>query len=159
MLEIIIIVFALAGFSLYRVYSSSDAAKDKAENMQAGNDFLAANKTVAGVITTESGLQYQVLQVGSGTVHPTAKDRVKVDYEGTFIDGHIFDSSIKRGRPAQFGVSNVIKGWTEGLQLMVVGEKCRFYIPAKLAYGNRWAGQIPPGSSLIFEVELLAINP
>ena len=107
---------------------------------------------------TESGLQYTVLHEGTGSVHPRAKDEVKVSYEGRFIDGRIFDSSIKRGKPAKFGLNKVIKGWTEGLQLMVVGEKVRFFVPAGLGYGNRWTGSIPPGATLIFDVELLAIS-
>ena len=128
------------------------------ENAQVGADYLEANSKVEGVKSTASGLQYQVLTEGAGTVNPAATDRVKVHYHGTLIDGVVFDSSVDRGEPIEFGLSQVIKGWTEGLQLMVVGEKTRFVIPSELAYGNRKSGAIGPGSVLIFEVELLGIN-
>lgn len=128
------------------------------QNRQAGATMLEENKKVVGVKTTESGLQYEVLTEGTGTVHPTATDRVKVHYHGTLIDGTVFDSSVDRGESISFGLNQVIAGWTEGLQLMVVGEKTRFTIPSELAYGNRAAGKIPPGSVLIFDVELLGIN-
>lgn len=127
-------------------------------NIQQGADFLLENKTAEGVKTTESGLQYKVLTEGTGTEHPTGGSRVKVHYHGTLTDGTVFDSSVDRGEPIEFGLNQVIKGWTEGLQLMVVGEKTRLYIPANLAYGNSPAGIIPPGSALIFDVELLAIS-
>ena len=107
---------------------------------------------------TESGLQYLQLQEGTGNDHPGAKTKVLAHYHGTLIDGTIFDSSVDRGQPLDFGLNQVIRGWTEGLQLMVVGEKMRLFIPSKLAYGNRPAGSIPGGSVLIFEVELIAIN-
>jgi peptidylprolyl isomerase len=155
---IIAIILALILLSVYRVYKSSDMAQNNAEHKQASIDFMVANADKEDVETTQSGLQHTLLQAGTGSVHPTAKDKVQVHYEGTFIDGRIFDSSVKRGKPTTFGLNQVIKGWTEGLQLMVVGEKRRFYIPAKLGYGNRWTGNIPPGSTLIFDVELLAIN-
>lgn len=159
MFEIIITIFvALIMLSIYRVYRSSDMAQDTAKIKQESIEFLATNLVKDDVEVTESGLQYTLLQEGTGNVHPSAKDQVKVHYEGTFIDGRIFDSSIKRGRPTTFGLNQVIKGWTEGLQLMVVGEKRRFYIPPNLAYGNRWSGNIPPFSTLIFDVELLAIK-
>jgi len=100
-----------------------------------------------------------VLKEGTGTKHPLAADRVKVHYEGKLLDGTVFDSSVKRGKPISFGLNQVIKGWTEGVQLMVVGEKTRFFIPADMAYGNKGAGNdIPGGSTLIFEVDLLGIN-
>lgn len=142
---------------LYTQYTSKNKTS-AAENGQKGDEFLAANSQVEGVIQTESGLQYQVLQKGTGTVHPAATDRVKVHYHGTLIDGTVFDSSVDRGEPISFGLNQVIKGWTEGVQLMVVGEKTRFVIPSNLAYGNRSAGAIGPGSVLVFEVELLGIN-
>jgi len=111
------------------------------------------------VMTTASGLQYMVLQVGSGSEHPSATDRVKVHYEGKLLDGTVFDSSVKRGKPISFALNQVIKGWTEGVQLMVVGEATRFFIPAEMAYGDKGAGgDIPGGSTLIFDVELLGIN-
>ena len=155
---VITIFIVLVSVSFYRAYITSGVSKLNAESKQDGIDFLALNRFKEGVKVTESGLQYTVLHEGTGSIHPKAKDEVKVNYEGTFIDGRIFDSSIKRGRPAKFGLNNVIKGWTEGLQLMVVGEKVRFFVPAGLGYGNRWTGSIPPGSTLIFDVELLAIS-
>ncbi|MGL4979346.1 MAG: FKBP-type peptidyl-prolyl cis-trans isomerase, partial [Plesiomonas sp.] len=129
-----------------------------AENRQAGIDFLAQNKVKPGVMTTDSGLQYQVLQAGTGTEHPTATDTVTVHYHGTLIDGTVFDSSVERGEPIALPLNRVIKGWTEGIPLMVVGEKTRFFIPNELAYGNRAAGKIPSGAALIFDVELLSIK-
>ena len=155
---VITIFIVLVSVSFYLAYITSGVSKLNAESKQDGIDFLALNRFKEGVKVTESGLQYTVLHEGTGSIHPKAKDEVKVNYEGTFIDGRIFDSSIKRGRPAKFGLNNVIKGWTEGLQLMVIGEKVRFFVPAGLGYGNRWTGSIPPGSTLIFDVELLAIN-
>ena len=120
--------------------------------------FLEQNRQKEGVITTESGLQYKVLAEGNGTDNPGPTDSVKVHYHGTFIDGRVFDSSVDRGEPISFGLNQVIKGWTEGLQLMVVGQKNRLFIPAELAYGSRGAGPIPGGAALIFDVELLGIN-
>ena len=128
------------------------------ENIEQGQAFLDKNSKVDGVQSTASGLQYQVLQAGTGDTHPSATDRVKVHYHGTLIDGTVFDSSVDRGEPISFGLNQVIPGWTEGLQLMVVGEKTRLFIPSHLAYGNRAAGKIKPGSTLIFDVELLGIN-
>lgn len=122
-----------------------------------GEAFLEANKLKDGIITTESGLQYEVLQEGKGA-KPSATDRVKVHYHGTLIDGTVFDSSVERGEPIVFGLNQVIAGWTEGVQLMSVGSKYKFYIPQQLGYGSRAAGQIPPYSTLIFEVELLGIE-
>lgn len=144
---------------LFVFFQRSAANKSAStENLQKGADFLLANKSVEGVKTTASGLQYLLLVEGEGKIHPTAKDRVKVHYHGTLIDGTVFDSSVERGQPLEFGLNQVIKGWTEGLQLMVVGDKARLFIPSELAYGNRAAGIITPGSTLIFDVELLAIN-
>ncbi len=121
--------------------------------------FLAENAKKPGVITTPSGLQYEVLQQGTGP-KPKATDTVKVDYVGKLIDGTKFDSSIDRKEPAVFPLSGVIPGWTEGIQLMPVGSKYRFFIPSKLAYGARGAGsRIPPNSTLIFDVSLLDIEP
>ena len=132
--------------------------KAKAKKLRkAGRDFLAENGKKPGIITTPSGLQYEVLKQGDGAV-PQTTDKVKVHYEGRLIDGTVFDSSIKRGEPAVFGLNQVIKGWTEGLSLMPVGSKWRLYIPQELGYGDRQAGQIPPYSALIFDVELLGIE-
>ncbi|NDV69163.1 FKBP-type peptidyl-prolyl cis-trans isomerase [Dysgonomonas sp. 25] len=126
-------------------------------NKLAGEEFLEINKNKPGVVTLPSGLQYLILQKGEGKI-PAATDTVKVHYEGTLIDGHVFDSSIQRGTPAQFGVTQVIKGWTEALQLMPVGSKWKLFIPSELAYGTQGAGNsIEPNSTLIFEVELIEI--
>jgi len=122
-----------------------------------GEKFLTENALKEGVTTTESGLQYEVLKMGKGK-KPAATDRVKVHYHGTLIDGTVFDSSVDRGEPIVFGLNQVIKGWTEGVQLMPVGSKFRFYIPQELGYGAQQAGSIPPYSTLIFEVELLSIE-
>lgn len=132
-------------------------AKVEAEKaIQVGVDFLAENAKKEGVETTESGLQYSVMQKGEG-VNPTADDTVKVHYKGTLIDGTEFDSSYARNEPAVFPLKNVIKGWTEGLQLMPVGSKYKFAIPSELAYGSRATGKISANSTLLFEVELLEI--
>ena len=125
-------------------------------NRKAGEDFLKVNAKKDSVQTTASGLQYKVLVAGTGD-KPTASDRVKVNYEGRLLDGTVFDSSYKRGEPATFGVSQVIKGWTEALQLMPVGSKWELYIPQELAYGDREQQKIPPYSMLIFTVELIEI--
>ena len=125
--------------------------------LEEGNAFLEENKAREGVVTTESGLQYEVLKQGDGPI-PTAENTVKVHYHGTLIDGTVFDSSVERGEPAQFGVTQVIAGWTEALQLMPVGSKYKLYIPQDLAYGaNPRPGVIKPYMALIFEVELLEI--
>lgn len=135
-----------------------DLAKMKEKNKKAGEDYLAANKKKEGVVTTQSGLQYELLEKGSGA-KPAATDKVKVDYVGTLIDGTEFDSSIKRGEPAIFGVDQVIPGWSEALQLMDVGSKYRIVVPAELAYGDRGAPPvIEPNSVLVFEVNLLGIE-
>ena len=119
--------------------------------------FMAENGKKDGVKTTETGLQYEVITEGNGA-KPAKTDVVKVHYTGMLLNGQVFDSSVQRGEPAQFGLNQVIPGWTEGLQLMNCGSKFKFYIPAKLAYGERGAGEsIPPNATLIFEVELLDI--
>ena len=157
MSKIIVIVILVVLFFVFLQFTSGNK-KAALENKQKGEAFLAANKQEEGVRTTESGLQYKVLQPGTGDQHPKAADTVKVHYHGTLLDGTVFDSSVERGEPIEFGLHQVIKGWTEGLQLMVVGEKTRLFIPSELAYGNRAAGAIQPGSTLIFDVELLGIN-
>ncbi|SLM29108.1 FKBP-type peptidyl-prolyl cis-trans isomerase (rotamase) [Desulfamplus magnetovallimortis] len=133
--------------------------KESAEaNKEAGEAFLKENKGKDGIVTLESGLQYKVITQGDGE-KPQLTDTVKCHYKGTTIDGNEFDSSYKRGEPASFKVNGVIKGWTEALQLMTVGSKWMLYIPSDLAYGDRGAGRsIAPGSTLIFEVELLGIE-
>ncbi len=127
------------------------------QNKAAGEAFLAANAKKEGVVVLPSGLQYEVIAEGNGK-KPSATDRVQCHYEGTLIDGTIFDSSIKRGEPAVFGVNQVIKGWVEALQLMQEGAKWRLYIPYDMAYGEHGAGEmIPPYSALIFDVELIKV--
>jgi FKBP-type peptidyl-prolyl cis-trans isomerase FklB len=128
------------------------------KNRKDGEAFLAENKSKEGVVTLPSGLQYKILKTGDGP-KPTTQDTVTCNYRGTLLDGKEFDSSYKRGQPASFPVGGVIKGWTEALQLMPVGSKWQLFIPADLAYGDRRAGpDITPGSTLIFEVELLSIK-
>lgn len=127
-------------------------------NKKAGEEFLAANKSKPGVVTLPSGLQYQVITEGTGP-KPLLTDTVKCHYHGTLIDGTVFDSSVDRGQPIDFPVGGVIKGWVEALQLMNVGSKWKLFIPSNLAYGDNQAGPvIGPGSTLIFDVELIAIN-
>lgn len=129
-----------------------------AANLKAGEEFLAANKEKPGVVTLPSGLQYEVITEGTG-VKPTASNKVTCHYHGTLIDGKVFDSSVRRGQPATFPLNAVIKGWTEGVQLMSVGSKFRFFIPPHLGYGERGAGSdIGPNSTILFEVELLGIS-
>ena len=133
-------------------------AKVAGKAKEEGEAFLAANAKREGVNVTASGLQYEVLTAAEGK-KPKATDKVKVHYEGTLIDGTVFDSSYRRGEAISFGLNQVIKGWTEGVQLMSVGAKYKFFIPYNLAYGERGAGaQIPPYAALIFSVELLGIE-
>nr|WP_321453312.1 FKBP-type peptidyl-prolyl cis-trans isomerase [uncultured Carboxylicivirga sp.] len=132
--------------------------KQSAATIEAGKAFLAENAKKEGVVTLESGLQYEVINEGTGA-KPSAADQVECHYHGTLIDGTVFDSSVQRGEPATFPVSGVIQGWVEALQLMPVGSKWRLAVPSELAYGERGAGQaIAPHTTLIFEVELLAIK-
>ncbi len=133
------------------------AKEESAKAIALGQAYMLTNKSVEGVQTTESGIQYQVLTAAEGA-KPKATDKVKVHYKGTTIDGTTFDSSYDRGEPAEFGLNQVIPGWTEGVQLMNVGSKYKFVIPSSLAYGDQGAGaSIGPGETLIFEVELLEI--
>ena len=132
--------------------------KMNAANIEAGKKFLEENKKREGVVTLPSGLQYEVITEGNGGHYAKATDQVQCHYEGTLIDGTLFDSSIKRGQPATFGVNQVIPGWVEALQLMPEGAKWKLYIPSDLAYGAQGAGEmIPPHSTLVFEVELQKI--
>ena len=133
--------------------------EERLKNVKAeGEEFLAENAKKEGIVTLPSGLQYQVLQEGNGK-SPKATDQVKCHYEGTLINGKVFDSSYRRGEPATFPLNGVIAGWTEGLQLMKEGAKYRFFIPFNLAYGTRGAGQdIPPYATLIFDVELIEVK-
>ena len=151
---IIVAVFVVY-FVIQRFLPGASQAK---ENVLLGTEFLKKNGLRAGVKTTQSGLQYEVLREGEGVAHPKASDKVTVHYHGTLINGEVFDSSVERGESIEFPLNRVIKGWTEGLQLMVVGEKTRFYIPSQLAYGKSSAGKIKAGSTLIFDIELLAID-
>ena len=129
-----------------------------AANLQAGQDFLATNKTNEGVTALESGLQYLVLTQGTGA-KPGPQSKVTCHYHGTLIDGTVFDSSVQRGQPATFPLDRVISGWTEGLQLMPTGSKWRFFIPPHLGYGDRQvSAQIGPNSTLVFDVELISIS-
>lgn len=152
---VLILLAVIALWYVAQQYMSSGKAK---ENIQLGQTFLEENSKADGVQSTASGLQYKVLEAGTGSTHPIATDQVKVHYHGTLIDGTVFDSSVDRDEPISFGLNQVIPGWTEGVQLMVEGEKTRFFINSKLAYGNRAAGKIKPGSTLIFDVELIGIN-
>ncbi|WP_298771980.1 FKBP-type peptidyl-prolyl cis-trans isomerase [uncultured Shewanella sp.] len=156
-MKVLLAIILIAGVIFYFYSSRNNQTEVKEQNAQ-GQAFLTENKTLPQVKTTASGLQYQVLTPGSGTQHPKSTDTVTVNYEGRLINGDVFDSSFERGEPISFPLNRVIKGWTEGLQLMVVGEKARFFIPSKLAYGNRSAGQIPAGATLIFDVELISID-
>ena len=132
-------------------------AKMGAAAIEQGKAFLEENKKRAGVVTLPSGLQYEIIKEGTGK-KPQATDQVKCHYEGTLIDGTLFDSSVQRGEPAVFGVNQVIPGWVEALQLMPEGSKWKLYIPSELGYGARGAGEmIPPHSTLVFEVELLEV--
>lgn len=148
------IIALFIGFIMFSIANATTPEENKA----AGEKFLADNAKQPGVVTTASGLQYQVFTEGSGAA-PKATDPVTVHYKGTTIDGKEFDSSYSRGAPATFPLNRVIAGWTEGLQLMKEGAKYRFFIPSNLAYGERGAGrQIGPNSALIFDVELIKVN-
>ncbi|HAS64312.1 MAG TPA: peptidylprolyl isomerase [Vibrio sp.] len=150
-----IVIFVLAGFFIYRTWTNHKAAD---VNFELGQAFLAENGVKEGVITTESGLQYLVLEKGEGTVHPTKSNKVKVHYHGTLLDGSVFDSSVDRGEPITFGLGQVIAGWQEGLTYMTVGDKVRLFVPSTLAYGKNGTGPIPPSATLIFDVELIDIQ-
>jgi FKBP-type peptidyl-prolyl cis-trans isomerase FklB len=139
-------------------YLSRQSAQDATANKLAGEKFLADNAKKPGIIVLASGLQYEVLNAGSDSTRPKLTDKVKCHYHGTLIDGTVFDSSVDRGQPVEFPVNGVIRGWIEALQLMPVGSRWRLFIPSDLAYGDSGAGpDIGPGSTLIFDVELLEI--
>lgn len=140
-----------------RALAEAEANAAKEKNRLEGDAFLARNATAEGVITTESGLQYKVLEMGSGK-RPAAEDTVEVHYRGSLLDGTEFDSSYSRNQTASFQLNRVIAGWTEGLQLMPVGSKFEFYIKPELAYGESGGGSIPPNATLVFEVELIGIQ-
>lgn len=156
-MKFVVLAVAIAFVAFYFIKNSNNK-KASLENIEIGDAFLASNKTNEGVLETTSGLQYQILKKGDGNVHPSASSTVKVHYHGTLLDGTVFDSSVQRKAPISFPLNRVIKGWTEGVQLMVVGDTFKFFIPSKLAYGDSAAGTIKPGSLLVFEVELLAIQ-
>jgi len=138
-------------------YFQEKEAQDAKKNIEAGKDYLKENGSREGVVTTASGLQYEVLQEGTGK-SPKATDKVRCHYEGRLTDGTVFDSSYQRGEPADFGLNQVIAGWTEGVQLMKEGAKYRFHIPYLLGYGERGAGaSIPPYATLVFDVELIKV--
>lgn len=147
-----------AANQLVQNYVQAQQSKKYEKNITEGKQFLEANAKRTGVVTLPSGLQYEIMTAGTGP-KPTADQSVTVHYHGTLMDGTVFDSSVERGEPATFGVTQVIQGWVEALQLMPQGSKWKLFIPYDLAYGERAAGQaIQPYSTLIFEVELLSIN-
>lgn len=155
-IAVVIVLIIIIGFWVSKSAERQKAAAAKA--IADGQQFLSENAKKEGVITTPSGLQYEILTEGDGP-KPTISSKVTTHYHGTLVDGTVFDSSVKRGQPASFGVNQVIKGWQEGIPLMSTGAKYRFYIPQELAYGMRSPSPtIPPGSMLIFEVELLSFK-
>lgn len=151
---------AMVAFQKEMQAKQADARKTAGEKAKKeGEDFLADNKKKEGIVTLPSGLQYKVIQSGKGKASPKATDTVVTHYRGTLLDGTEFDSSIKRGEPAEFEVGGVIAGWTEALQLMHVGDKWQLFVPARLAYGEKGAGRaIGPNETLVFEVELIDIK-
>lgn len=150
-----VVTVVLVGMAMFSMANATTPE----ENKVAGATFLADNAKKPNIKTTASGLQYEVLTQGNGTVSPKATDMVTVHYKGTTLDGAEFDSSYSRGEPASFPLNRVIAGWTEGVQLMKEGDKFRFYIPSDLAYGAEGAGgKIGPNATLIFEVELIKIE-
>ena len=153
-----LIIAAVISVFVFFYFDRVKTIENMQENVQIGVDFLAKNAQQEGVHSTDSGLQYKVLTQGTGTVHPTADSNVTVNYHGTFIDGTVFDSSIDRGESISFVLNQTIAGWSEGVPLMVTGDKYRFYIPSDLAYGDRDVANISAGTLLIFDVELLSIN-
>ncbi|TAK60622.1 MAG: FKBP-type peptidyl-prolyl cis-trans isomerase [Methylobacter sp.] len=150
-----IVAVLIIGFTMFSMANATTPEENKA----AGVAFLAENAKKPNIVTTASGLQYEVLTPGTGATSPSATDNVTVHYKGTTIDGKEFDSSYSRGEPATFPLNRVIAGWTEGVQLMKEGAKYRFFIPSELAYGEQGAGRaIGPNAALIFDVELIKIQ-
>jgi len=147
-----------AAMEKFQTAMQASEAQRQVKASKAGAEFLATNGKRKGVTTTDTGLQYEVMKAAEGP-KPKKEDKVKVHYHGTLIDGKVFDSSVDRKEPATFPLTSVIPGWTEGVQLMNKGSKFKFFIPAKLAYGEQGQGAIGPNATLIFEVELLDINP
>lgn len=145
-------------FNELRNKQDSEKQDAAAKNLKEGKDFLEKNAKRKGITKLANGVQYEVLKKGKGGKHPKKSDRVKVHYEGTLIDGTVFDSSYQRGEPIEFPLSGVIRGWTETIPLMSVGDTWKIYIPAHLAYGETGQGPIQPNATLIFKVELLGIN-
>ncbi|MDT3334159.1 FKBP-type peptidyl-prolyl cis-trans isomerase [Shewanella sp. SP1S1-7] len=156
-MRMILAVAVIAGLIFY-FFSQTNNSQATKENIEKAKLFLVENSKRENVVQTASGLQYEVLNKSANTEHPKASSKVTVHYHGTLLDGSVFDSSVERGETISFSLNQVIKGWTEGLQLMTVGDKFRFYIPSELAYGNRSTGKIGGGSLLIFDVELFEIN-
>jgi peptidylprolyl isomerase/FKBP-type peptidyl-prolyl cis-trans isomerase FklB len=152
---------AFALFAAVLALAACSPAKQEAkQNETAGEAFLAKNAKAPGVKTLPSGLQYKVIREGpAGGVHPTPRDEVKVHYEGTLLDGTVFDSSFRTGQPVIFVLGNLIPGWIEGIQLMKPGDEYMLYVPAKLGYGDSETGPIPPGSTLVFRIQLLGVLP
>lgn len=156
---LLLIAMVVGGLTLTSCSNDDDneSTVSYEENLKKGQEYLAENAKREGVVTTKSGLQYEVLKEGDGK-SPSATDVVKCHYEGRLIDGTVFDSSYKRGEPSEFALNKVIKGWTEGLQLMKEGSKYRFYIPYNLAYSSQGVSVILPYSALIFDVELIEVK-
>ncbi|MDK1287083.1 FKBP-type peptidyl-prolyl cis-trans isomerase [Pseudoalteromonas umbrosa] len=154
-----IVVTVLVIGLVWFIYNGNQKQKQIAQiNREDAEAFLAVNTEKEGVITTDSGLQYEVITKGEGNQFPTMSDSVRVHYHGTLLNGMVFDSSVERGKAITFTPKQVIEGWREALQLMVTGDKFRLYIHPDLGYGNKSAGKISAGSLLIFEVELIDIN-
>ncbi len=159
----VLLILVVAGLFIYALKRAGVGSASAAENREEAEAFLRENATKDGVQVTDSGMQFLLLNESQGDdaqarQTPGASDEVTVHYEGKLLDGTVFDSSIKRGEPISFALNQVISGWTEGLQLMAKGEKARLFIPSELGYGNRRVGNIPGGSLLIFDVELIAVN-